>query len=215
MRRSQGLEVPETLAELAHPARATLLVYDMQVGICRQVADAPRVIASIRQLVDVARSCGMRIAYTRHLSLPKRWLGATSTRTAMRWQRRTEPEQIATPFARGAGATAIVSDLEPNPDDLIVDKIAMSAFADTFLASAMRDCALSTVILCGIATEVGIDPTVRHAADLGFVPVLVDDACGAGNAEAANRAVTALEFAGDVVRATTAELIEALRQEKA
>ena len=44
--------------------------------------------------------------------------------------------------------------------------------------------------------EVGIEPTVRHAADLGYIPVLVTDACGAGNEEAARRSLTSLEFAG-------------------
>jgi len=30
--------------------------------------------------------------------------------------------------------------------------------------------------MAGIALEVGIEPTARHAADLGFIPVLVQDA---------------------------------------
>jgi nicotinamidase-related amidase len=74
----------------------------------------------------------------------------------------------------------------------------------------MRDCELSTLIICGIATEVGIDPTLRHAADLGFIPVMITDACGAGNLEAGERAVAALSFAGDTVMVTTEQLITAL-----
>jgi biuret amidohydrolase len=47
--------------------------------------------------------------------------------------------------------------------------------------------------------EVGIEPTVRHAADLGFVPVILADACGGGNAAAAQRSLDGLRFAGDAM----------------
>ena len=47
--------------------------------------------------------------------------------------------------------------------------------------------------------EVGIEPTVRHGADLGLIPVLVTDACGAGNPTAAERSLDALATAGDAI----------------
>lgn len=82
-----NLPLPRTLNQLVEPARAALLVYDMQVGISRQVADAPRIVSAIVGLLAAARGRGVRIAYCRHLSLPRAWLGATATRTAMAWQR--------------------------------------------------------------------------------------------------------------------------------
>jgi nicotinamidase-related amidase len=50
---------------------------------------------------------------------------------------------------------------------------------------------------------------VRHGADLGFVPVVVTDACGAGHAEAGERALAQLRFTGDALLCTTAELASA------
>ena len=211
MRYSRGLDLPSTLDELVDPSRAALLVYDMQVGICRQVADAPRISSRVAELVAAARSRAMRIVYTCHRSPPRPWLGATQLRTAMRWQRQADPEAVATPFGQGAAAAAIVPELAPHPDhDLVIDKFAMSAFEGTVLATALRDCRLSTLIVCGIALEVGIDPTLRHAADLGFVPVLATDACGAGNVDAGARALAALAYAGDMVEASTSEIIGAV-----
>jgi hypothetical protein len=32
--------------------------------------------------------------------------------------------------------------------------------------------------------EIGVEPTARHAADLGIIPVVIEDACGAGHADA-------------------------------
>jgi nicotinamidase-related amidase len=46
---------------------------------------------------------------------------------------------------------------------------------------------------------VGIEPTVRHGADLGLIPVLLTDACGAGDSAAAERSLAALAFAGDAI----------------
>ncbi|MGH3936049.1 MAG: isochorismatase family protein [Pseudonocardiaceae bacterium] len=46
---------------------------------------------------------------------------------------------------------------------------------------ALRDCGVTTVVVVGVALEIGVDPTVRHAADLGYIPIVVTDACGAGD----------------------------------
>jgi Isochorismatase family len=54
------------------------------------------------------------------------------------------------------------------------------------------------VAIVGIATEVGIEPTARHAADLGFIPVIITDACGAGDQAAAQRSLESLRFAPNV-----------------
>src|SRR5262245_28575068 len=58
-------------------------------------------------------------------------------------------------------------------DEAIFDKISMSAFEGTPLAMALRDCGLISFMICGIATEIGIDPTVRHGADLGLIPIVI------------------------------------------
>jgi biuret amidohydrolase len=83
----------------------------------------------------------------------------------------------------------------------------MSAFAGTPLEMVLRDCGVRSYLIAGIALEVGIEPTVRHSADLGFVPVVVEDACGSGDAAAGERSLAALRFAGDALFATTDEVV--------
>ena len=82
----------------------------------------------------------------------------------------------------------------------------MSAFEGTPLTYALRDCGVVTVVLAGVALEIGIDPSARHAADLGFIPVIATDACGAGDEEAGRRKLEALDFAGDAILCETEEL---------
>ena len=55
----------------------------------------------------------------------------------------------------------------------MIDKITMSAFEGTFLDIAFRDCGINSFVIVGIALEVGIEPTVRHGMDLGYIPVVV------------------------------------------
>jgi len=191
--------LPATFEDWCDPRRTALLVYDMQVGICRQLPDAPAIVARCRAALDAARSAGMRVAFTRHLSCPKRWMGATQMRTAMAWQHAATPEAVRVPFARGASAWELAPELAPRDDELVLDKLSMSAFEGTPLAFALRDCGVTGVAIAGIALEIGIEPTVRHATDLGFVPIVLADACGSGRAEAGGRALETMRFVGEAV----------------
>jgi biuret amidohydrolase len=85
------------------------------------------------------------------------------------------------------------------PRGVVFDKIAMSAFEGTPLDIALRDCGLDAFAIVGIAMEIGIEPTARHGADLGYIPVVVKDACGFGHRDAAARSIASLEFAGDAL----------------
>jgi biuret amidohydrolase len=82
----------------------------------------------------------------------------------------------------------------------------MSAFEGTFLNIALRDLGIDCFAICGIATEIGIEPTARHGADLCYLPVVIADACGAGNEEEAARSFDLLRFAGDAILTDTATI---------
>jgi len=206
-----GVPVPRTLEELCNPRDLALLIYDMQVGIVRQLRNGAEVTAQVRELLDLARGCGMRVVFSRHMSLPHEWMGGFQYRMAMTWQKVDNPAEVRPFFLRGAPAFEIVPELEPRPGEAILDKITMSAFEGTPLAIALRDCGVRALAIAGIALEVGIEPTARHAADLALVPVVVADACGAGNEEAGRRSLAALAFAGDSIitdRATLRRLLD-------
>jgi nicotinamidase-related amidase len=80
-----------------------------------------------------------------------------------------------------------------------LDKITISAFEATPLDIALRDCGIQVFAIVGIAVEIGIEPTARHGADLGYIPLVVQDACGFGHRAAAERSIASLEFAGDAL----------------
>jgi biuret amidohydrolase len=77
---------------------------------------------------------------------------------------------------------------------------------------ALRDIGIVSFTIVGIATEIGIEPTVRHGADLGYVPVVVADACGAGSEEAARHSLELLDHAGDALITDTATISALFRK---
>lgn len=199
MKHVNDLPIPIDLADLCDPTSTALLIYDMQVGIRSQIAGADRVVERCTAALSAARLAGMRVVFTRHLSCPKSWMGATQYRTAMAWQKTTDPSAVKPWFLRDTPPTAIVPELSPNADELVLDKLAMSAFEGTSLAFALKDCGITGVAVCGIALEIGIEPTVRHATDLGFIPIVLRDACGSGRAEAGQRSLDTMRFIGEAL----------------
>jgi len=191
-----GLDVPEALAELCRPDRLALVVYDMQAGIVSQLPDGPDVVRAVRSVLDAARSGGFRVFFTRHLSLPNEVAGVAQLRTAKAWQRARSVGDVTPSFPRDSPQFQIAPELAPRPSEAVFDKIAMSAFVGTPLEIALRDCRLEAFAIVGIALEVGIEPTVRHATDLGLLPVVVADACGARDRATAERAFAGFQFAG-------------------
>jgi len=197
MERAFGLNIPQTLDDVCDPTRLALVVYDMQVGIVKQIENGQQITDKVLQVLDAARAARIRVIFTRHMSLPKELMGISQFRMAMAWQRVKSANDIKPWFLRDSPGFHLISELNPLPSEAIFDKIAMSAFEGTPLDMALRDCGIDAFAIVGIAMEIGIEPTARHGADLGYTPVIVQDACGFGQRDAAARSIASLEFAGD------------------
>ena len=214
MKHAFGLSIPQTVEDAVELQSTALIVYDMQVGIIRQLKDGTEMVAKIAKVLEVAREVGLRTFFMRHTSLPKNLMGVFQWRQALAWQRKDSPDDVHPWFLRDSPGHAIVPELAPLESEGVFDKIGMSAFEGTPLDTTLRDCGVRTVLIAGVATEIGIEPTVRHAADLGYLPILIEDACGAGHAEAGERAIASMRFMGDALFTTTAETIALLRKRK-
>jgi nicotinamidase-related amidase len=212
MEHAYGLEIPQTLEEVCDPRRLALLVYDMQVGIVRQLPDGAQTAARVAEVLRAAREGGYRVFFTRHLSLPKETAGVSQLRQAMAWQRVNRVEDVQPWFLRDSPGFPITPEVTPLPTEAIFDKITMSAFEGTPLNIALRDCGILAFAVVGIALEVGIEPTVRHGADLGYIPVVVTDASGGRDKQAMERSLAGLAFAGDSLFTDVATICRLFRQ---
>ena len=177
MKTAYGVEIPENLRELVDPNRCALIVYDMQAGILRQIADGTAITERVREVLNVVRKAGIRVFYTRHLSLPSQLMGAFQFRTAMAWQRVEDPEKVQPWFLRDSPAFQIVPEVQPTPSEAVFDKLTMSAFEGTPLAMALRDCKIQAFLILGVAMEIGIDITCRRGR---MVKIFMRRGCSTG-----------------------------------
>jgi len=213
MKKAYGLSIPETLDEVCDPKHVALLVYDMQVGILSQIKNPEEITQHVLSVLSAAREAAVRVFFSRHLSLPKELMGMFQYRMAMAWQRTDSPDQVNPWFLRDGPGFQIAPELTPRPSEGVFDKLTMSALEGTWLDFALRDCGINALIIVGVAMEIGIEPTARHGADIGYIPVIVTDACGAGNEEAAKRSIESLKFAGDALITDTDRICDALRNQ--
>ncbi|HZE76210.1 MAG TPA: cysteine hydrolase [Gemmatimonadales bacterium] len=210
-----GLSIPITLDEVCDPDRTVLVVYDMQVGIVSQIPTGREVTGRVQRVLQAARDGGFRVFFTRHMSLPNELAGVVQLRTAMAWQRVDHAAKTRPAFLRDSPQFQLVPELTPSAGEAVFDKIAMSAFVGTPLDTALRDCGINSFVIVGIALEIGIEPTVRHAMDLGYIPIVVEDACGWGDAAAAERAKAQLAFVGGSLATDTDTIVGLLGRRRA
>lgn len=154
-----------------------LLVYDMQVGIAHRLPRAEPVIAAALRALTTARAAQVPVFFCRHLTWPKAVSGPSHLRSGMALARATDLATYVPMFLRESPGFPIVAELAPSAEEGIFDKIGMSAFDGTPLDSTLRDLGVGTLAIVGAVLEIGIEPTARHATELGFVASVLGDAC--------------------------------------
>ncbi|MBB6730415.1 hydrolase [Cohnella zeiphila] len=85
-------------------------------------------------------------------------------------------QQPPQPSARPADWAEIVSEIGAKDSDLLLTKRQWGAFHGTELDLQLRRRGIDTIVLCGIATGIGVDTTAREAFQLGYNQVFAEDA---------------------------------------
>ena len=71
----------------------------------------------------------------------------------------------------------------PQPSDVLITKRQWGAFYGTELDLQLRRRGVRSIVLGGIATNIGVESTARSAAEHGYELVIAEDLCSAANAE--------------------------------
>jgi nicotinamidase-related amidase len=67
----------------------------------------------------------------------------------------------------------------PAEGELVLEKASPNSFLDTGLEDELRERGTEDLVVAGMMSSMCVDATVRAAADLGFSPTVVHDACAA------------------------------------
>jgi gluconolactonase len=114
-------------------------------------------------------------------------------------------------LVRGSWGAAPAAGLEPQEGDVVVEKMRMNGFFGTRLEVLLRGFGAETVIITGAWTNMSIEHTARHAADLGFAVVVASDGTSTVNDDWQRAGLNyALTNVG--VTPSCAEIVAALRR---
>jgi len=76
----------------------------------------------------------------------------------------------------GEAGNAIIHQLRPLPDELVIAKPGKGAFYQTSLHENLQQRGITHLILAGVTTEVCVASTMREANDRGYECLLIEDA---------------------------------------
>ncbi|MGY4656287.1 nicotinamidase-related amidase [Ewingella americana] len=101
--------------------------------------------------------------------------------------------------------------MEVTDNDIQVVKRQWGAFYGTDLELQLRRRGITTIVLAGISTNVGVESTARNAWEQGFSLVIAEDACSAHDNDNHQSSVKNIFPRISRVR-STAEILAALPQ---
>src|SRR4051794_3730860 len=73
--------------------------------------------------------------------------------------------------------------VEPADGELVLEKASPNSFVETALEEELRRRDTTDLVVAGMMSSMCVDASVRAAADLGFSPTVVHDACAAPDLE--------------------------------
>ena len=162
------------------PATTALVLVDLQAGI----VDLPLEPTPGR---EIARRCARLAAAFRAAGAPVIYVRVILAE--MRPGPVDHPMHDAAAPPPPPEASELVSEAGCLSTDLLVTKRQWGAFVGTNLDQTLRRLSVATVVIGGIATNLGVESTARAAADLDYAVVLIADAMTSANAEAHDFAI--------------------------
>jgi len=173
------------------PARTALMVIDMQNDFCalggfgerlgNDVSPARAIIPTIDGLLRAARAAGMLVIHTREGHAPDLSDCPPSKLKRSRLQGAGIGDlgPMGRILVRGEEGNAIVSELQPQDGEWIIDKLGKGAFYATEMHERLREAAIESLILTGVTTHVCVHSTLREANDRGYECLVLEDATAA------------------------------------
>jgi nicotinamidase-related amidase len=206
-----GKTVLTELHELVDPARAAVVVVDMQrdfvepdglfgslgIDLDMYAQMRPRLAA----LLGAARRAGVRVLHLRNTSLPD---GGSDSPAQIRFNLRMHesardggpPLRYTVPGTRGY---EFVEDVGPEPGEVVVQKFRSSGFWGTNLDLLLRSNGIETVIMGGCTTEGCVDSTARDAMFANYYVVIPTDCVASDDKAQHEAALLLMQHRFDVV----------------
>ena len=156
------------------PTTTALLVIDLQGSLSQQTypRSTDNVVASAIELIAAAHEVGVTVIHIRagNESDGRDWIFAD-----------TEDDRPRRVWA--LDDMRFDSRVEPRDGDIVITKRQWGAFYGTELDLELRRRGITTIVLCGVMTNIGVESTARFAYEYGYNQIFAEDAMAAMTAE--------------------------------
>ena len=186
------------IKEIVNPEHTALIVWDVQKMLVNNIYNKEEFLKNINALIESARNKGMPIFFTRITPLPKEFESPARkySSSKMKFNLSQLPKEM---FDLA---------IEPKSNEIVINKNTASIFIGTNFELMCRNAGIETLIIAGIATEIGVESTARDAANRGFYVVVDSNASSSSDKEAHERSLENMKKLFDVL--STDDIIKAL-----
>jgi nicotinamidase-related amidase len=157
-----------------------------------QVRDV--VLPNLRRLIDAFRRAGAEVMYTVIENLTNDG------------RDRSLDYKLSDFFVgKSSWEAKVLGIVAPADDDIVLAKTSSSVFNSTNIEYLLRNMGVETLVVTGFLTDQCVDHTVRDAADRGFYPICIADACASHSQTRHDNALKA--FSGYCRTMTSVEIL--------
>ena len=185
------------------PATTAILIVDLQNDFLdpkgaygRAGQTSPEIAAlpdRILPLLDAVRAAGGWVVSTQFTLVP----GKAGEPFISSHLKKLRPFLTKGDFAPASWGNSLIEMLQPA--DIVVEKVAYSAFYQTRMEFALSRAGINTLMVCGIVTNGGVASTVRDAHVRDFHTITLSDGCAAFSPETHETAMKSLATVGEVM----------------
>ncbi|MDA3134628.1 MULTISPECIES: cysteine hydrolase family protein [Enterobacteriaceae] len=191
------------------PATTALIVIDMQrdfvephgfgEALGNDVSLLRRAIDPCRRLLEAARHAGLFVVHTREGHRPD--LSNCPAAKLTRGGKTFIGQQgtMGRILIQGEPGHDIIPELYPQAGEPIIDKPGKGAFFATDLHLILQARGITSLIICGVTTEVCVQTTAREANDRGYEVLIPEDCCASYFPEFHRAALEMIKAQGAIV----------------
>lgn len=198
--------VPTSAADILSHYRSALLLWDLQQGLGGRAEHLDELSERWTFLRGQAHTSSVPVVWSRHIAPPVDLMDDAEVWRVCRKQGVAGVAEMTPYMQRGTRDVESIPGFVPGPDELVIEKATPSIFVNTPADARLRRLGVGALVIAGVATDIGVEFTARHALALGYFPIVVTDAVGAYSAQAQARGLACIGSFGFL--ASSAEVAE-------
>jgi len=176
------MEIDDELREILNPAKTALLVWDVQNMLVRRIFNVETFLPTTENVISQARKINIPVIFSKISPLPEKFESAVRKYFLRKRL-----------FSGNQAPDGLELTIDPVKEDIVIPKSTASMFIGTNFEQLLHNSGITTIVITGIATEMGVESTARDAINRGFFPVIVTDAVSSMNQDAHSRSLENLK----------------------